>query len=43
MRLELRFGLIIALIGRGATPAGEPGGDEAILCVTLSELRKMLV
>jgi hypothetical protein len=30
MRLELRFGRIIALMGRGTPFAGEPGGEVAM-------------
>lgn len=30
MRLELRFGRIIALMGRGTPLAGEPGGEVAM-------------
>jgi len=32
MRLELRFGRIIALMGRGTPFAGEPGGEVAMGC-----------
>jgi len=38
MRLELRFGLIIALMGRGTPFAGEPGGEVAMCAATAAPL-----
>jgi hypothetical protein len=38
MRLELRFGRIMALMGRGTPFAGEPGGEVAMGAATAAPL-----